>query len=130
MKNWFHFQEDEQNNIGTTSTDSRNISTDTVFFPRMTDFRCLTDTNLQQLKQLSWNFLVQQILLVRLHHFSNSLINSNSKFLNPNPNPISSDNRANRNTNLILSSQFDFNTMNNNRNNDNDELLLKLLTPL
>ena len=130
MKNWFHLQEDEQNNISTTSTDSTNISTDTVFFQRMNDFRCLTDTNLQQLKQLSWNFLVQQILLVRIHHFSNSLANSNSKFLNPNLNPISSDNRVNRNTNLILSSQFDFNTMNNNRNNDNDELLLKLLTPL
>merc|ERR1711865_233097 len=89
---------------------------------------CLDDNTQQKLKEISWNFFIQQLLLVKMHApYQQPRIGASNSLSSLFQSSIPTDR-------LILSSQFDFENelYNNNDNKNKQELLLNLskLEPL
>ena len=89
---------------------------------------CLDDNTQRKLGEISWNFLIQQLLLVKMHApYQQPRIGASNSLSSLFQSSIPTDH-------LILSSQFDFENelYNNNDNKNKQELLLNLskLEPL
>merc|ERR1711865_489758 len=114
------------NNI--TNYNNNNNNNNNAPFDIQDYMICLDDNTQQKLKEISWNYMIQQLLLVKMHAPHQQPQNGASNAL---PSLFQSSIPTDR---LILSSQFDFENelYNNNNNKNKQELLLNLskLEPL